>query len=145
MDWYGIGAMVIGFLGLFIGIWRLDSKKSVEFARLMTSFTSGIQKELEKNPMETPPQAFSVLEGRVSAIERRQEELEADCKRYLAKANTRLRRAQQLSGEEEYDDETASEEQIQQALPFLQGARPQSEENGPYSLDYIKQLARSRG
>lgn len=44
---------------------------------------------------------LSELTGRVSAIERRQEDLETDVVKKLRSANTRLQRAQQLSEPEE--------------------------------------------
>jgi len=61
-------------------------------------------KSVQENAKKTSSK-HEIDDGRIPALERRMEMLEDDCKKILARANTRLRRAEKLRGEDDEDTE----------------------------------------
>lgn len=121
---------------VFLGILQTGTNKKVLDNAMKTM--ADVKKAMAQPATSDPgPQVIE----RLTSLERRQEVLEADCKRYLAKANTRLRRAQELNGEEEMDEEEETPPQYpQMPLPFpdQNGQAASTEDSQADPLDVVR-------
>ena len=120
-------------VGAFWKVMRSNDRKTSDLFRALASeITESIPKTTSEPPLDA---------GRIAAVERRMEELEADAKRYLAKANTRLQRARKLAGEDDEDSDEGEvpQELIQQGLAELNG-QAQPDQDRELSLADIRKL-----
>lgn len=126
----GLGALVI----LIGGFWILTNQIKNQSSTFQQSVADLVNSNITKTSSEQPENA-----ARLAEVERRMEVLEADCKRYLARANTRLRRAEQLTGEDDDDEEQPTPEMLEQlSLPV--SGQPQQTLSEHEQLSQIRQL-----
>jgi cob(I)alamin adenosyltransferase len=133
----GIFIVTIGF---FLVLWRRNQTQTAQF---LSRLSDKIVENTEKKPIETASEQLIDVISRMSALERSMIELQEDCKRYLAKANTRMRRAERAEQNLEEDDSVEVPDDLDaQVSQYLNNSAPQPEK---WSLDDIRNVARQRG
>jgi small-conductance mechanosensitive channel len=136
-----------GFLLLLFGFAIFSKQNQKQTNSVLEKILEKEPEKEEENSKETLSKLLELQEV-VASLERRQENLEKDCKGYLAKANTRMRRAEQLNSANELDDEDGevTPEQLQEAQAMLSGnPQPVEATNGPLSLEEIARIGKQRG
>lgn len=132
-------AYACGIGGALLGIgWRYLRRIDLGVGNALREVAEEIARSRAENAQKTQvPGDFD--DGRIAALERRMEMLEKDARTWLARANTRLRRARELAGDEEEDgDDEATPEQIAEGLRAVQSApRPDQTE---LSLSQIRSI-----
>ncbi len=122
MDVAYIAVLVVGLVGASVFFVRFLNKADRMVNRTEDALARAVEKlnaEPTQNPIETQASNGEMLE-RLTHVERRMEMLEADAKGYLAKANTRMRRAEALAaGGDPEEEEEASDDEVQRALAEL--------------------------
>jgi len=124
----------IAGLGIVVALFVLGILQTKQNRATIENAIKTVAKVAKTSENAADAPVSSDLALRVASLERGFEELQADARRYLAKANTRLRRARELSGEEEEDDDN------QEVAQFPNGAFPQipipfNAQNGEGSQD----------
>jgi len=135
-----IGLIFVVVLGMAAGFRAVMGAISDQPPQNNDHLVAALKDAVARNSKETPSEQSDILE-RVEKLERRIDTVHEDVLRNLAKSNTRLRRARQLAGEDEDEEEVeATPEQLQQAALDLQPAPP-ADTNGPLSIDQLRSIA----
>lgn len=146
IDYIGAAAALCALVAFCVVALRFLQRSMRETHSAIAQTLSEVQRKAAppaQDTSSTHTERLVALESEVAGIKRRQETLEDDCQRYLKRANTRLQRAEQLTGEAEDQVEEPTEAQMQEALNLMQPvpANGQPEDD----LAAIRRLARERG
>lgn len=140
MDYSYFAYGLCGILVVLMGIGYLNAQSTIKTLQNQPKPT---QPQVVVNKQETDSKLLLELKEQVESFDRRITTISADVNRHLQKASIRLRRAAQLEGlDDEEEEEEVSQDQINQAVASL-NQQPQPPNGTPetdYESDMLDQI-----